>query len=176
MKMSDVGDSETRVVDLQDVDVKVWNAYLYWIQKGSVLLDPVSEEDDDSPEAQILSNTLLSSPVTQWILAEKLRDRGLRNAVIRELFGAFHSLGAGFTPDLVNLIWASVAPNRALRRLVLAVYTAIIRSEYVMLHVGEFSPQFLMDLVILLMRQNEGAPRINPLDERNAAYFEEERP
>ena len=90
--------------------------------------------------------------VTLWLLAERLADAKLRNAVtdaivdVTEDFDGEEDQITLFPPHLTVLIWSALAKGRALRRLVVDHYVQKVKPAAMEPYWDEVHPDFIKSL------------------------------
>ena len=118
----------------------MFNAYLLWVHRKEL---PTAPSDD--------AFDLVEDPVRLWLLADRLADFRLRNAVIDgiliELTGFTTSLNV-FPPELAAQIWSATTPGRSMRRLIIDYYAKHIGAATVEAQVAEYHPNFTKDLLV----------------------------
>lgn len=136
-------ESTSRIIKLPDVEHDVFNAYLLWVHRQEF---PTAHADD--------ALELIDDLVRLWLLADRLSDERLCNAVIDailvELNDSITTMNA-FPPELAAQIWSATTPGRSLRRLVIDYYAKHVRVKFVKAEMAEYHPDFTKDLMVKAM-------------------------
>jgi hypothetical protein len=144
--------STSRTLRLLDVDVEAFNSYVCWANRNVLAIDfdfSCGCGEKDRPYA-------LAKLVTLWLLADRLANASLRNAVMDAIIEVRASYGTGgdeepiqlFPPRMTVSIWSTLAKGRALRRLVIDHYVENVEAEAMKSHWDECHPGFIMSLAI----------------------------
>ena len=170
-------EAKSRVVKLPDVDPAIFNCYLLWVYRGRV---PVRNEwkfgrgnwEDDALAVQ-------SNLVKLWILADRLTDVRLRNAIMDEMVTATGKLGSIFdfvlfNPEMTVLTWSATTANRPLRRLILNYYVSYVYASDVEQDVDKHHPEFVKELMLASLRTvDERRSNVKAPAEKGKCHYHE---
>lgn len=158
-------EATSRVVKLPEVDDDAFRSYLVWVYREKVAIreGPRSNTTEEFTDAErmVHGRSVHTSLAKLWILADRLADMRLRNAVIDKLVAGLSDGFEGnigmlyFPPELTTLVWSNTTADRPLRRLVLDYYIAIVWSDEVKAHWDDFQLEFMKDLAIAAMEKDE---------------------
>lgn len=147
-------EAKSRLVKLPDVDPAIFNYYLLWVYRGRL---PVRNEWDvycDGWEDDAIA--VQSDLVKLWILADRLADVRLRNAIMDEMVTAtsiFEFPGfVLFRPEMTVLAWPETTAGRPLRRLILDYYVFYVYASDVEQDVDKHHPEFVKELMLASLR------------------------
>jgi hypothetical protein len=149
--------STSRTLRLLDVDVEAFNSYVCWANRKVLAIDfDFSWAGEQPPYA-------MAKLVTLYLLADRLANSKLRNAVIGAIIEVSDYHGASydtepiqiFPPHMTGLIWSALAKGRALRRLLINYYIDNVTAEALGPHCNECHPDFIKSLA---MASLEGGP------------------
>jgi hypothetical protein len=133
-------ESTSRTIKLPEVEADVFNAYLLWVHRKEL---PTALSDD--------AFELVEDLVRLWLLADRLADFRLRNAVIDaiivELYNFTTSLNV-FPPELATQVWSATTPGRSIRRLIIDYYAKHVGATVLKGEVAEYHPDFTKDLLV----------------------------
>ena len=133
-------ESTSRTVKLPDVELDVFNAYLLWAHRKDL---PTAPSDD--------AFELVEGLVRLWLLADRLVDFRLRNAVIDALLVEISSFTTSlnvFPPELAAQVWSATTPGRSIRRLIIDYYAKHVGAATVQADVVKYHPDFTKDLLV----------------------------
>ena len=148
-------EAKSRVVKLPDVDPASFNCYLLWVYRGRL---PVRNEWDMYSDGwQERHLAVQSNLVKLWILADRLADARLRNAIMDEMVTATGKLESRFesvlfNPEMTALAWSATTAGRPLRRLILDYYVLYVSVEDVEKDVDKHPPEFVKELMLDSLR------------------------
>lgn len=143
-------EASSRVVKLPDVEPEIFSLYLFWVHRGKLAVrngrHPRNEESvDDACAVQL-------SLVKLWILADRLGDIELRNAVIDEMVNtARHEYVCAptlFSPEITVLIWSATTARRSLHTLLIDLYLSRAYAGDVQDLIDKYHPEFLKELLV----------------------------
>lgn len=170
-------EAKSRLVKLPDVEPEIFNSYLFWVYRGTLLIrnewifGDVNWEDD--------AHHVQSSLVKLWILADRLADAQLRNTVVDEMVTATGRLGVKsdfvlFPPEVTVFAWSATTAGRSLRRLILDYYVFYVLTKDVEKDVDEHHPEFVKDLMLASLRMVDSRCSIwkTPLEKAGCHYHE----
>lgn len=148
-------EAKSRVVKLPDVDPASFNCYLLWIYRARLPVRNEWDPDCDGWKSDALA--VQSNLVKLWILADRLADARLRNAIMDEMVTATDKLELAygfvlFHPEMTVLVWSATTANRPLRRLILDYYVFYVSVEYVEKDVDKHHPEFVKELMLASLR------------------------
>ena len=147
-------EAKSRVVKLPDVDPAIFNYYLLWVYRGRL---PVRNEwdvycDDWEDDAIAVQSDL----VKLWILADRLADVRLRNAIMDEIVAAMDKHKSAqlvlFRPEMTVLAWSATTAGRPLRQLILDYYVFYVYASDVEQDVDKHHPEFVKELMLASLR------------------------
>lgn len=133
-------ESTSRTINLPDVDPDVFNAYLLWVHRKAL---PTAPSDD--------AFELVEDLVRLWLLADRLADFRLRNAVIDAILVELNDFTTSlnvFPPELAARVWSATTPGRSIRRLIVDYYAKHVGATIVKGEVAEYHPDFTKDLLV----------------------------
>ena len=144
--------SKSRTLRLLDVDVDAFNSYVCWANRKALAIDfdfTCGCGEEDHPYA-------VAKFVTLWLLADRLADTKLRNAVMDAIVDLQANWGAVddeellllFPPRMTVSIWSTLAKGRALRRLLIDHYTENVTTEVMKPHWDECHPDLIKSLAM----------------------------
>jgi hypothetical protein len=140
--------STSRTLRLLDVDVEAFNSYVCWANRKVLAIDfdfTCGCGEKDHPYA-------VNKLVTLWLLADRLADAKLRNAVMDAIIdfkvGWSEEPIRLFPPRMTVLIWSTLAKGRALRRLVIDHYVKNVDAEAMKPHWDECHHDFIKSLAM----------------------------
>jgi hypothetical protein len=187
-------EATSRVIKLPDVDNDVFRSYLFWIYREKVAIRNgvyLEVKDDDVGLAELAQRccAIHTSLAQLWILADRLADVRLRNAVIDEMApGLSKEYGTPpapekdalqyFPPALTTLVWSNTTADRPLRRLALDYYNDCVWAREVKHRLDEFQPVFLGDFMVAAMLKAEksevyhSSPQ-EKIEEHGRCYYHE---
>ena len=133
-------ESKSRTIKLPRVEEDVFNAYLLWVHRKEL---PTAPSDD--------TFEMVGDLVRLWLLADRLADFRLRNAVmdaiIVELNGFATPMNV-FPPNLAAQVWSATTPGRPIRRLIIDYYAKHIGAATVKAEAVAYHPEFTRDLLV----------------------------
>lgn len=132
--------SASRTIKLPDIEPDVFNAYLLWVHRKDL---PTAPSDD--------AFELVEGLVRLWLLADRLVDFRLRNAVIDGILvelGSFTTSLNVFPPELGVQVWSTTTPGRSIRRLIIDYYAKHVGAATVQAQVAEYHPDFTRNLLV----------------------------
>ena len=158
-------DSTSRTIKLPEVETDVFNAYLLWVHRKEL---PTAPSDD--------AFELVEDLVRLWLLADRLADFRLRNAVIDaiivELNGLTTSLNV-FPPELAAQVWFATTPGRSIRRLIVDYYAKHVGATVVKDEVAEYYLDFTKDLLIKAIEVVKNDEENICLSKRDSCFYHE---
>ena len=135
---------------LLDVDNEAFNSYLCWSNRKVLAIDYAKEDGMDATCA-------MEKLVALWLLADRLVDAKLRNAVTDTIvdvasdFDGEEDQVQVFPPHMTVLIWSTLAKGRALRRLVVDHYVQKVKPAAMEPYWDEVHPDFIKSLAVIGM-------------------------
>jgi hypothetical protein len=150
-------EAKSRVVKLPDVDPASFNCYLLWVYRDRLPVRNEWDLDCDGWEDDALA--VQSNLVKLWILADRLADSRLRNAIMDEMVTATDKLNevevSGFVlfqPEITVLVWSATTASRPLRRLILDYYVTYVFARDVEKDVDKHHTEFVKELMLASLR------------------------
>jgi hypothetical protein len=182
-------EATSRVIKLPDVDNDVFRSYLFWIYREKVAIRNgvyLEVKDDDVGLAELAQRgcAIHTSLARLWILADRLADVRLRNAVIDEMASGLNAPSPEkdalqyFPPALTTLVWSNTTADRPLRRLALDYYNDCVWAHEVKHRLDEFHPVFLGDFMVAAMLKAEESEEYHSspqekVEEHGRCYYHE---
>jgi hypothetical protein len=133
-------ESTSRTIKLPEVEPDVFNAYLLWVHRKE---HPTAPSDD--------AFELVEDLVRLWLLADRLADFRLRNAVIDAILVELNDFTTSlnvFPPELAAQVWTATTQGRSIRRLIVDYYAKHVGATIVRGEVTEYHPEFTKDLLV----------------------------
>jgi hypothetical protein len=143
-------------------------------------------KDDDVGLAELAQRgcAIHTSLARLWILADRLADVRLRNAVIDEMASGLNAPSPEkdalqyFPPALTTLVWSNTTADRPLRRLALDYYNDCVWAHEVKHRLDEFHPVFLGDFMVAAMLKAEESEEYHSspqekVEEHGRCYYHE---
>ena len=133
-------ESTSRTIKLREVEPDVFNAYLLWVHRKEL---PTAPSED--------AFELIEDLVRLWLLADRLADFRLRNAVIDAIIVELNSFTTSlnvFPPELAAQVWSATTTGRSIRRLIIGYYAKHVGAANVQADVAKYHPGFTQDLLV----------------------------
>jgi hypothetical protein len=150
----------SRVVKLSEIDADTFHSYLFWVYRDKIVIRDGSSVKADTQGMEHVV-VYITGLVKLWILADRVADVRLRNAVIDELTFKLEERTeiedriSLFPPALTTHVWSSTTANRPLRRVALDYYVGLVTAAQVKTQRDDFEPEFLKDIMVAAMEKIE---------------------
>jgi hypothetical protein len=172
-------EAKSRLIKLPDVEPEIFNSYLFWVYRDTLLIR--NEWAFGEGDWEDVAHAVQSSLVKLWILADRLADARLRNALMDEMVTATGRLELAsefvlFPPEVTVLAWSATTASRSLRQLILDYYVFYVLAKDVEKDVDEHHPEFVKELMLASLRMVDErcANWQVPVDKNGCHYHEHE--
>lgn len=165
-------EATSRVIKLLDVDIDTFHTYLYWVYRERVAMKPLSKKSDFMSSFNELAKL--------WLLSDRLVDLNLGNTVMDAMTRIIEKMSlvvlGAIKPEIINMIWSSTTPGRAIRRLVLEYYSQCITAAQMSPSMDELDSSFKQELMLHMMDfKNNAGNRILSLREDLCRWHEHDK-
>jgi hypothetical protein len=118
-------EATTRTIELPDVNIDAFNAYLYRVHKEKIPYDTDCDKGASTSIYDDEAHPTLDALVKLWLLADRLMTAELRNAAadaiicVLKILEPNSDMMDAFPASTIAEIWCATTKDRALRRIVL---------------------------------------------------------
>lgn len=153
-------EATSRVIKLADVNADAFNNYLYWVHEKKVSVN--------RPLGVLCEGNIpnfvpwVNNMANLWLLSDRLADERLRNEVLDILadrIESIHLVLGAIPAGMINKIWSTTTPGRALRRLIVEYYAQSVTASEILPSINELDWSFKQEVMLRMMEEKEDDDR-----------------